>query len=289
MKRLIVTADDFGLAEPVNEAVEQAHTRGFLTSASLMVTAPATADAVARARRLPDLGVGLHLVLLNGIPASAPEQIQDLVGADGRFTVDPVRLGIKLFFLPGVQRQVEMELRAQFVRFQATGLGLDHVDGHLHFHQHPTIVGMLVRLAGEFGVRAVRVPHEPLWPSWRAQRNKALWRALGWLFDVTRFTGMKRRLRRAGIVCNDHIFGLYDSGRMTPARIDRFLAHLPEGVSELYCHPATRRWPGIDNLPEHYQCIEEFQALAEPARARGLREAGVECVAFGALGGDVAD
>ncbi len=107
-----------------------------------------------------------------------------------------------------------------------------------------------------------------------------------WLFDVTRFTAMKRRLRRAGIVCNDHLFGLYDSGRMTAERIDRFLAHLPEGVSELYCHPATRRWPGIDNLPAHYQCIEEFQALAEPARARKLREAGVECVVFGALGGD---
>lgn len=283
MKRLIVTADDYGLSVPVNDAVEEAHTRGILTTASLMVTAPAADDAVARARRLPTLGVGLHLVLVDGVPASPPEQLPDLVGPDGRFTIDPVRVGIKLFFQRSVQRQVETEMRAQFERFRATGLPLDHVDGHHHFHQHPTIVGMLVRMASEYGVRAVRVPVEPLWASWRAQRSTLMRRLLGWLFAVTRFTGMKRRLRAAGIAFNDHIFGLHDSGHMTPERVDRFLAHLPEGVSELYCHPAARRWSGIDNLPESYLCIEEYRALADPARRERLLEAGVERIPFRAL------
>ena len=98
MKRLIVTADDFGLSNPVNEAVELAHTRGILTAASLMVTAPAAADAVTRARRLPELGVGLHLVFVDGIPALPPTQIPDLVGKDGRFHRDPTRFGVRLFF-----------------------------------------------------------------------------------------------------------------------------------------------------------------------------------------------
>ena len=106
MKRLIVTADDFGLSNPVNEAVELAHTRGILTAASLMVTAPAAADAVTRARRLPELGVGLHLVFVDGIPALPPTQIPDLVGKDGRFHRDPTRFGVRLFFSPRLQHQV---------------------------------------------------------------------------------------------------------------------------------------------------------------------------------------
>lgn len=283
MKRVIVTADDFGLAVPVNEAVEQAHRHGILTSASLMVTAPAAADAVERARRLPGLGVGLHLVLIDGRPALPPAEIPDLVGADGRFRNDPVQTGINLFFRRSVRRQVGAELRAQLERFRATGLPLDHVDGHHHFHQHPTIIGMIAALAAEYGIGAVRLPQEPFVPSWRAQGDKFARRLLGALLAVPRLTGMRRRLGAAGVVCNDYMFGLHDSGCMTPDRVDRFLQSLPPGVSELYCHPATRRWQGIDCLPANYLCTEEFHALAEPARRERLERAGVARVAFGDL------
>jgi hopanoid biosynthesis associated protein HpnK len=286
MKRLIVTADDFGLAIPVNEAVEHAHSQGILTAASLMVTAPAVADAVARARRLPALGVGLHLVLVDGWPALPPVQIPDLVGPDGRFFNDPVRIGIKLFFLPSVQQQVEAEMRAQLGRFLAADLPLDHVDGHHHFHQHPTVVSLLIRLAQEYGIRAVRLPHEPWFPSWRAQREGFARRFWGWLLAASRFTGMKRRLRAANLVCNDSIFGLYDSGRMTPERVGRFLAALPEGLSELYCHPATRKWQAVDNLSDDYQCIEEFEALAASEYRERLARAGVQLIRYAELAQD---
>ncbi|SRR5579885_840252 len=281
MKTLIVTADDFGLSAPVNEAVEAAHRRGILTTASLMVTAPAADDAVARARRLPTLAVGLHLVLVDGRPALPPEQLPDLVGPDGRFRRDPVRAGVKLFFLPRARRQAEAEVRAQLERFRATDLPLDHVDGHHHFHQHPVIVDLLIKLAPEFGIKAVRVPLEPPLYSWRAQREGLLRRCSGWLLSANRMRVMRRRLRAAGIHCNDHIFGLYDSGRMTPERVARFIEHLPDGVSELYCHPATRRWPGAtDNLPESYLCVEEFNALADPERRARLERLGVRRAAF---------
>ncbi|HTT08104.1 MAG TPA: hopanoid biosynthesis-associated protein HpnK [Gammaproteobacteria bacterium] len=284
MKTLIVTADDFGLSVPVNEAVEEAHRRGILTAASLMVTAPAAADAVERARRLSTLGVGLHLALVDGRPALPAEQLPDLVGRDGRFLRDPVRVGVKLFFLRPVQQQAEVEVRAQLERFLATGLPLDHVDGHHHFHQHPVIVDLLIKLAPEYGIKAVRVPSEPPLVSWRAQREGLLRRCRGWLFAANRLRTMRRRLRRAGILCNDHIFGLYDSGRMTSARIVRFLDHLPDGVTELYCHPATRRWPAdADHLPDSYLCTEEFIALADPERRAQLESLGVRRVAFRGL------
>src|SRR5258708_2904517 len=121
-KQLIVTADDFGVAVPVNEAVELGHRNGILTGASLMVTAPAAADAVERARRLPGLGVGLHVVLVDGRPALPPEQIPDLVQPNGRFFNDVLRIAIPLYTSRRVQAQAEAEVRAQLEALRPTPL-----------------------------------------------------------------------------------------------------------------------------------------------------------------------
>ena len=283
MKYLACTADDFGLALPVNEAVEEAHLHGILTGASLMVTGPAAEDAVDRARRLPALGVGLHLVLVDGCPALPPEDIPDLVGSDGRLNTNPVSMGIRIFFQRHVQRQVEQEMRAQFTRFLATGLKLDHVNGHHHFHQHPSIVGMLARMAREYGIGSARWPVEAPLNSWRAQRNRPALRFAAWLFSAARLLGMRQRLERAGIHCNDHLFGLHESGNMTLERVERFLRALPEGATEIYCHPATRAWPGPDALPQDYRCVEEFHAMAAPALLALVEEMGVHLLSFGGL------
>ena len=281
---LIVTADDFGLSLPVNEAVETAHRDGILTCASLMVAAPVAEDAVRRARRLPGLGVGLHLVLMDGRPMLPPRVIPDLVGPDGRLLSNPVAIGVKLFFDKQVQRQAEAEIRAQFARFAATGLPLDHVNGHHHFHQHPTVVGMLIRLAPEFGIKAVRLPLEPPGPAFRAQGDAAVIRYASWFFSAARLLRMRARLNEAGIAVNDAMFGLYDTGRMTADRLDRYLAARPAaGVSEIYCHPAVRPWIGPDALPEHYRCVEEFEAIADPARRARLLGSGVKLMPFAGL------
>src|SRR5262245_54545433 len=113
MRRLIVTADDFGLAVPVNEAIEEAHRKGILTSASLMVAAPGTADAVERARRLPTLRVGLHVVVVEGRPVLDPGDVPDLVDGRGEFSTHLVGAGFRFFFRASVRRQLEAEIRAQ--------------------------------------------------------------------------------------------------------------------------------------------------------------------------------
>ncbi|MBF0561662.1 MAG: hopanoid biosynthesis-associated protein HpnK [Alphaproteobacteria bacterium] len=283
MKHLIVTADDFGLSLPVNEAVETAFQTGILTGASLMVGAPAAADAVARAWRLPGLGVGLHLVLINGRPVLPPEQIPELVGPDGRFPDDEIRQGVKIFLHPAARRQMEAEVRAQFEAFRRTGLPLDYVDGHHHFHQHPSVLALLIALAREYDFGAVRLPYEPFRPSWRAQGDKFRTRLFNALFHWNRTRRMKARLRGAGLSCNDAIFGLNDSGGMGETRIRRFLEHLPDGVSELYCHPATCRWDGVDALRPDYQCVEEFAAVSSPALRAMAEHLGVRRTRFGAL------
>src|SRR3954471_9634735 len=176
-RRLIVTADDFGMALDVNEAVEEAHRRGVLTCASLVVTGDAAADAVARARRMPDLGVGLHLALVGAPPALDPDDIPALMDRKGRgLSSTPGRTGAQIALFRDVRRQARAEVRAQLDLFHKTGLPLDHVDGHWHFHQHPAVADALAELAPEYSIRAVRIPYEPPLPSWRAAGRRGLLR-----------------------------------------------------------------------------------------------------------------
>lgn len=274
MKRLIVTADDFGLTVPVNEAVEEGHCRGILTAASLMVTGEAAADAVARAKRLPKLGVGLHLVLVDGVPVLPPEQIPALVGSDGRFSTNVLAQGVRIFCLPAARRQLAAEIRAQLEAFRATGLTLDHVNAHHHFHLHPTIQRELLHFAREFGIRAVRLPLEPP----HASGRRFAW--LGGVLESRHALRLKRRLDAAGIRRNDWIFGLADSGAMTADRVRHYLEALPDGVSEIYFHPATQR-PSV--WPVDYRCRDEYEALIDPQVAAVIARRGIEPMSFAGL------
>src|SRR5271165_96386 len=268
-KFLIVTADDFGLHDAVNEAVERASRGGVLTAASLMVAAPAAADAVRRARRLPNLRVGLHLVLADGRAALAPERIPDLADAAGRMNSRMFVNGVRFFALPQVRRQLEAEIRAQFCAFARTGLTLDHVNVHKHFHLHPTLLQMLLNIGRDFGAPAVRVPDEPLWFAARG----------GWLPGVNAvllkpwLALMKRRLRRENVPHNDRIFGVAASGAMDETKLLAILARLPPGVTEIYLHPAVESGSAIAASMSGYRHADELAALLSP-RVRAAVAAG---------------
>jgi hopanoid biosynthesis associated protein HpnK len=280
-RRAIFTADDFGLDEAVNEAVERAHRDGILTSASLMVTAPAAADAVARARRLPGLAVGLHLVLVQGTPALPRAEAAPLLRADGAFPDSPAAAGIRYFFSPAARKALAREIRAQFEAFRATGLPLDHVDGHTHLHIHPTIFALLLEIGRDYGMRAMRVPDEPALPSSRAARKGRLSRgALSAL--LAPWAGhMRARLSRAGIVANDATFGLYDSGKMDEGLVLRQLANLPPGgVTEFYFHPAIRRSEFLSQRMPGYRNVAEFEALASPRVREALARLDIRSTTF---------
>jgi hopanoid biosynthesis associated protein HpnK len=263
MKRLIVTADDFGRCLPINEAVEDAHKNGILTSASLMVGGDAREDAVARAKATPSLAVGLHATLVDGKPVLPPEQIADLLEADGRFTSRVVAIGTRIYVDRKVQAQVRAELTAQFEAYAATGLPFDHVDSHHHYHLHPTVFAILLDLAIAFGVPAIRIPYEPPLASWRARGDRLGHRLATGLFHWRTTRKMRIAANEAGLATNDRVFGFADSGRMDAASVAAFLDHLPDGVTELYCHPATHRW--VDHpMPEDYRVVEEYRALIDP-------------------------
>ncbi len=283
MRRVILTGDDFGLAVPVNEAIEQAHRDGVLTAASLMVGGAAASDAIERARRLPTLRVGLHLVLVEGRPLLPAAEVPDLVGASGELDAHLVRAGLRFFFVRGVRRQLEAEIRAQFQAFCATGLPLDHVNAHNHMHLHPTVLRLMLEVGREYGMRAVRLPHEPALVSWRAARA-SLWGRLGWAAFLWPWLALvRRRLRRAGLAHNEYLFGRNDSGAMEEPLLRRLAECLPDGVSEIYFHPATRRCPELDRDMPDYHPQQELLALLSPAVREALRASGAQPIAFADL------
>jgi hopanoid biosynthesis associated protein HpnK len=279
--RLIITADDFGRAEAINEAVERGHRDGVLTAASLMVTGAAVDDAVERARRLPGLGTGLHVTLVDGIPVLPPEQIPDLVEADGRFTRRLVALGARIYLSPRVRRQVAAELRAQFELYRATGLALDHVDSHHHYHLHPTVFALMVPLAREYGARGVRIPFEPPLASWRARRDRPLARLAAAAFHLRRAARMRALVQAHGMVANDAMFGLHDSGGMDASRLAAYVGALPPGLNEAYCHPGAHPWLEAHPMPPSYRPVDEFRALVDPAIAELVAGRGILLTTFG--------
>jgi chitin disaccharide deacetylase len=275
LKGLIVTADDFGVAREVNDAVEAAHRGGILTAASLMVAAPAAADAIARARRMPSLRVGLHLVLVEGRPVLPASAVTHLVDGNGRFRSNMAALGTVLSFSRQARRQLAAEITAQFEAFRATGLSLDHCNAHKHFHLHPVVGGLIAAIGGRFGLRAVRIPLEP------AQVLRKIERLTPWapaLLTAPFALLLRRRFRAAGLLAPDRIFGLRWSGRMTRERLAGLIRNLPNGLSEIYLHPATGPFAGA---APGYHYREELAALMAPEIVAASRDSSLRLGGFG--------
>jgi hopanoid biosynthesis associated protein HpnK len=281
VRKLILTGDDFGLSTAVNEAIEEAHRRGTLSAASLMVGAAAAEDAVDRARRLRSLCVGLHLVLVDGTPLSPLHTVPDLVNLKGEFSSHLVRAGFAFFLRAGVGQQIEKEIRAQFQAFRNTGLTLDHVNCHHHLELHPTIGRLMLKVGREYGLRAVRYPYEPVLPSWRASRQAFGSKLLSHLLLLPWLALLKRRLRRAQVRSNHFVFGINDTGNMKIELVLHFLKHLPPGATEVYFHPASCRGPEFDRVMRSNQ--EEFETLMSPALLEALLTSEIQRIGFSGL------
>jgi chitin disaccharide deacetylase len=252
-----LTADDFGLTESVNEAVERAYRAGKLHAASLMVAGSGAADAVRRARGMPGLRVGLHLVVVEGPAALPAGKIPDLVDAKGRFPSQQLRLGIGYFARPRVRRQLAAEIRAQFAAFAATGLTLHHADAHKHMHLHPTVAQLMLDIGREFVLRRVRVPTEP--PAVLARCGTHAGFGAHALYHWSRV--LRRQVRAGGMTTTDYCFGIAWSGHMTSERLGRLLRELPQGESEIYFHPAVERDAQLRCLMPDYEHEAELEAL----------------------------
>jgi hopanoid biosynthesis associated protein HpnK len=217
-----------------------------------MVNESSFAEAVALAKENPRLGVGLHLTLLMGHSALPPEKIPDLVNARGEFSDSPVGVGMKYFFQRGLREQLRAEIHAQFARFRATGLVLDHVNGHLHMHLHPVVFGILMQDAAALGITHLRLTREPFWLDAPLARGQRLYRASHAFIYACLAATSRGRLRVRGIKHTQQVFGLLQNARVDAAYVEKLLPLLPPGDSELYSHPS------LDEFKN------EFDALISP-------------------------
>lgn len=267
-RRLIVNADDFGRSRAINQAVIGAYQQGILTTASLMVNEPGMEEAVALARENPGMGVGLHLSLLCGRSALSPEQIPGLVNARGEFSDRPVTVGFRYFSRKELRSQLRAEIREQFKRFRATGLEMDHVNGHLHLHLHPTVFRILMDEAKDFGIRHLRLTRDPFRVNARLAQGRWFYRA-SHAFIYRRLSNRARpELARRGIRHTHQVFGLLQNALVDEDYILRLLPVLPAGDSELYSHPS------LDEFKN------EYDALISPLVQELVRREGVQLIRY---------
>jgi len=272
-RRLIVNADDYGASAAVNVGVARAHEGGLVTSATLVAGGAAFDDAVARLDALPALGVGVHLTLCHDLPVLGHAAAPTLVDEDGRLPPDAAAFTRRFFRGAISSADVARELRAQLARVRDAGVRITHLDSHQHLHHLPGVGPLVIALAREFGVGAVRVGVTPVWPPRR-----------GWLGRQVALRLMAEafaaRARRAGLRTPDRLAGQGEAGALTAPWLCRLVAALPPGTTELLCHPATARVVGD---PPTFDRPAELAAVTAPEVRAAAREAGVRLINFAAL------
>jgi hopanoid biosynthesis associated protein HpnK len=279
-KRLIVNGDDFGLSPQVNAGILYAHQHGILTDTSLMISGPAWEDAVTRANTTPHLSVGLHLTLVQGRSVLPHHLLPELTDQNGNLPNDPTLAGLRYFFSPRARAQVRAECRAQIEKFLSTGLPLTHVDGHLNIHMHPTVLGILIDLAKEYGIAAMRVTREHLAVSLALDARHSLrkrWESL--LFTILARHAAKK-LPASGLVFPHTLFGLHQSGNMNEQYLLGILPRLQPGVTEIYCHPSFLPCLEVQRWTPAYQRDVELAALTSPTVRAALADQGITLTTY---------
>jgi predicted glycoside hydrolase/deacetylase ChbG (UPF0249 family) len=271
LKRLVVNADDFGFTPDVNEGIVDAHRNGILTSTTLMANGDAFEDAVRLAASTPSLDIGCHLALIGGrsllapykpLPASVPDLLR----------------AILLRQLP-----IYDELAAQVRKIQAAGIAPTHLDTHKHTHLAPPVLDVVARLSQQFEIPWVRRPFDL--PITAASGGAPfLKRATSGMLETLRGR-FHRVLSKRGCRTTDHFAGFQLTGRFRTRELVQLIQALPDGSTELMCHPG-RCGAALRNaatrLKESRE--EELLALISPEARQALARAHVRLVNYRELG-----
>lgn len=266
MRNLIVNADDLGWTEGVNRGIAEAHRNGIVTSASLLANGAALPLAVELARTTPGLGVGVHLNLSDGEPVAPRELVTSLLNDDGQLNARPESLLLRLARRTVSLDEVEREWDAQIQKVRDFGIAPTHLDGHKHVHMLPGLFEIALRLGKRHGIPAIRISHEE--SSLRsALSSGASHRASVVMKQGVQARGLKllasdayEKAARAGIVSADYFCGIAQTGELTKEGLLRLLEILPEGTTELMCHPGYVD-PQLAKSPTRLQNSRERELL----------------------------
>lgn len=276
MKRLIVNADDFGMAEPVDLGIVKAHREGIVRSASFLACGESARHAADLAGQNPELDVGVHLCLTRLEPVSDPSGLRTITRG-GRFLDGPLPFMARLFFGAIDQREILVELRAQVERALELGIRPTHLDGHQHLHVMPGVFHIVAEIAKEFDITSVRFPVGP-WTG-RFSAASALEK---WFLEA--LVGTQRRyLRRMGLKHPDRFLGLSMTGRLDADALKTLIASLPDGVSEIMCHPGLPDEVAAKRLGFGSGWERELSAVTDPGVRELVDEMGIELISYKSL------
>ena len=271
MSRLIVNADDFGLTSGVNRAIVELHQGGVLTSATLMARAGATGEAIQLALATPSLGVGCHVVLVDGEPVLPPREIPSLIDPKtGRFAATLSAFLPRLFSGRIRDAEIEAEVGAQIAVLKGAGLRLTHIDTHKHTHMFPPVLRPVLRAARATGIRAVRNPFEPEWAV-RATPRAPLVRSAE-VFALRRLGPFFRRwIAKENVATTEGTIAVAGTGTFNSDTVRALLGEIPEGTWELVTHPGyndadldkvrTRLRASRDTERQALMTLREFPAV----------------------------
>jgi chitin disaccharide deacetylase len=240
MKRLIINADDFGLAPGVNRAIVELQQAGALSSTTLMATAPYFSPAVYLAFAQPALAVGCHIVLVDGSPLLRPDEVPSLLDPQrpASLSLRPTAGGFLRDLMGGRirEQEIEAEAIAQIRRIQSSGLTVSHIDSHKHIHAFPRALAPLLRAARQCRVDCVRNPFEPWW-SLRATPAASTWRRAQVHAMRSQRRAFSRLTAEHGILTADGSIGVLATGSLDERVLRSLLQAMPGGTWELVCHP----------------------------------------------------
>ena len=283
MRRLIVNADDFGFTAGVNRAIVEAHSRGVVTSSTLMANGPAFAEAAQLAKTLPKLSVGCHVVLTDGEPVLGVAQLRSLTRGthfrDGMLTFAARAIAGRMD-----ADEITAEAAAQIRKIQAAGIDVSHLDTHKHTHLFPKILRPLLRAAADCGVRAVRNPFGPrlLLRSERLLARPGLWTRYAEVRILGGFAGKFREaVDREGFTTPDGTLGIVVTGALDETLFDAIARSIPEGTWEFVCHPGYNDadlQAGKTRLRSSRET--ELRVLTLPAAREVLAQQGIELISY---------
>jgi hopanoid biosynthesis associated protein HpnK len=278
-KAVIVTADDFGLSREVNAGVIRAHREGILTGTSLMVAGAARDEAAALARENPALDVGLHLVVCRGHAISPAAISAGITDQSGQFAQNPTLAGMRYFFDGRVRAPLRDEIRAQIeLHLKLVGY-LNHLDGHLNFHVHPTIADLVLSLAKEYAIPCMRIPREAVFTTLALARDHAARKLTEAIIFQTLARRTRRRLDEHGIRTTGWLFGLHQSGNLSEEYVAGIVRRLRPGTTEIYFHPAA----DVGATPPPAEAQAEVGILTSRRIRQALVAAGARLTNFAEL------
>lgn len=283
MRRLIVNADDFGFTSGVNRGIVEAHSRGIVTSSTLMANGPAFAQAAQLAKTLPTLSIGCHIVLIDGRPLLSAEEVPSLTHA-GLFRNAVMTFAARAIAGSIDADEITAEATAQIRKLQAAGIPVSHIDTHKHTHLFPKILRPLLRAAAACGVHALRNPFGPRLPlrSSDLMSRPGLWARSAQLRVLGRFAGKFREaVDRDGFVTPDGTLGIVVTGALDETLFHAIARSIPQGTWEFVCHPGYNDsdLKGAETrLRESRET--ELRVLTLPTARDVLLQEGIELISY---------